>query len=247
MNRPADTIFWIRTVALLAVAGVAVSLVLQGAAHLIWVLAGLALFAAALPWWPWIRPLAPEWQFAVMMGQAVLATVGQFLSGQPGTLILLFFVLLSCCARLPRRYSLLCYPVFSFLACLPYFLVSDPLVSWSKVAGLLPGFLAMIAFAEGLVQYQAALQANQKLLDELVAAQRRNEVPTVPGSGSASFTRRDKEVLSLIAMGFSNKEIAERLFLAEGTVKNRVSQLLEKIGARDRTQAALRARDLELL
>jgi DNA-binding NarL/FixJ family response regulator len=56
-----------------------------------------------------------------------------------------------------------------------------------------------------------------------------------------ALTRRDREVLKLVAMGFSNKEIAERLFLAEGTVKNRVSQILEKIGARDRTPSALRA------
>ncbi len=48
-------------------------------------------------------------------------------------------------------------------------------------------------------------------------------------------------------MGFSNKEIAEKLYLAEGTVKNRVSQLLDKIGARDRTQAALRAREWGVL
>jgi DNA-binding NarL/FixJ family response regulator len=46
-------------------------------------------------------------------------------------------------------------------------------------------------------------------------------------------------VLGLLARGFSNKEIAEKLFLAEGTVKNHVSTILAKIDARDRTHAAL--------
>lgn len=68
-----------------------------------------------------------------------------------------------------------------------------------------------------------------------------------PGAPKIAFSWRESEVLSLLAEGFSNKEIAERLFLAEGTVKNRVSDILLKIDARDRTQAALRARELGLL
>jgi len=64
---------------------------------------------------------------------------------------------------------------------------------------------------------------------------------------TSDYSRRELEVLRLLAEGFSNKEIAERLFLAEGTVKNRVSDILLKINARDRTQAALRARELGLL
>ncbi len=58
---------------------------------------------------------------------------------------------------------------------------------------------------------------------------------------------RELEVLRLLAGGRSNREIATTLFLAEGTVKNHVTNLLGKLGARDRTQAALRARDLGLL
>jgi DNA-binding NarL/FixJ family response regulator len=58
---------------------------------------------------------------------------------------------------------------------------------------------------------------------------------------------REEEVLQFIANGYTNREIAGRLFLAEGTVKNYVSSILGKIGARDRTQAALKARELGLL
>jgi DNA-binding NarL/FixJ family response regulator len=60
------------------------------------------------------------------------------------------------------------------------------------------------------------------------------------------LSSRERSVLLLVAQGLSNKEIAGRLFLAEGTVKNHISAILQKIGARDRTQAALRARELGL-
>jgi DNA-binding NarL/FixJ family response regulator len=64
---------------------------------------------------------------------------------------------------------------------------------------------------------------------------------------SEPLSARERSVLALVAKGLSNKEIAVHLFLAEGTVKNHVSTILQKIGARDRTQAALIARDLGLL
>jgi DNA-binding NarL/FixJ family response regulator len=55
---------------------------------------------------------------------------------------------------------------------------------------------------------------------------------------------REREILSLLGTGASNKEIADRLCLAEGTVKNHVTNILTKLDVRDRTQAALRARQL---
>ena len=61
------------------------------------------------------------------------------------------------------------------------------------------------------------------------------------------LAEREVEILRLVAQGLSNREIAQRLFLAEGTVKNYVTAILQKIGVRDRTQAALRGRELELL
>ncbi|RGE16736.1 response regulator transcription factor [Leucobacter sp. wl10] len=55
------------------------------------------------------------------------------------------------------------------------------------------------------------------------------------------LTARELEVLRLMAEGYSNREISEALFLAEGTVKNHVSTILTKLGVRDRTRAVLRA------
>ena len=61
------------------------------------------------------------------------------------------------------------------------------------------------------------------------------------------LSEREREILQLVALGLSNAEIATRLSLAQGTVKNYVTAILQKLGARDRTQAALRARELGLI
>jgi DNA-binding NarL/FixJ family response regulator len=69
-----------------------------------------------------------------------------------------------------------------------------------------------------------------------------------PDAGLADpLSEREEEILRLVARGLSNREIANRLSLAPGTVKNYVTTILQKLGARDRTQAALRARELGLL
>ena len=79
------------------------------------------------------------------------------------------------------------------------------------------------------------------MTESLMAALRRS-----PSSPSDSYvvealTTREREVLHLICAGYSNREIADLLDLAEGTVKNHVSNLLLKLDARDRTRAALKA------
>lgn len=61
------------------------------------------------------------------------------------------------------------------------------------------------------------------------------------------LAERELEILKLLARGLTNREIAGELFLAEGTIKNYVTSLLGKIGARDRTQAALRGSELGYL
>jgi DNA-binding NarL/FixJ family response regulator len=63
----------------------------------------------------------------------------------------------------------------------------------------------------------------------------------------ATLTRRERDVLRLIASGSSNKEIAEALGTAEATVKNQASSIFAKLGVRDRTRAVLRAIELGVL
>lgn len=60
------------------------------------------------------------------------------------------------------------------------------------------------------------------------------------------LSERELAVLKLVSAGLSNREIGNRLGLSEGTVKNYVTSVLQKIGVRDRTQAALRGRELGL-
>lgn len=71
--------------------------------------------------------------------------------------------------------------------------------------------------------------------------------PSRPQPLVEPLTERELEILAILATGASNREIADQLYLAEGTVKNHVSNILSKMGARDRTQAALKGKALGLI
>jgi DNA-binding NarL/FixJ family response regulator len=74
-----------------------------------------------------------------------------------------------------------------------------------------------------------------------------------PQSGAAvtplseALSTREEEIIHWIAKGLTNKEIASRLNLTEGTVKNYVTTVFQKLGVQDRTQAALRAQELGII
>jgi DNA-binding NarL/FixJ family response regulator len=68
-----------------------------------------------------------------------------------------------------------------------------------------------------------------------------------PGQPAAPLTAREADVLRLVARGATNREIAALLFLSQGTVKNHLSRILARLGLRDRTHAAIYARDHGLL
>jgi DNA-binding NarL/FixJ family response regulator len=85
----------------------------------------------------------------------------------------------------------------------------------------------------------------RRLLDRFARSMPDPSQPT-PAS-LASLTEREVEVLRLLANGLSNAELAERLFVSEATVKTHVSNLLRKLGVRDRVQAVILAYEAGLV
>lgn len=73
------------------------------------------------------------------------------------------------------------------------------------------------------------------VMREQMAKQKQNEDAVI------SLTDREKEIVKLVGQGFDSKEIANTLFLAEGTVRNNISKILEKLELKDRTQLAVYA------
>ena len=120
-------------------------------------------------------------------------------------------------------------------------------------AGALGYLLKAISGAE-LATAIRSVAAGGALIDpaltrKVVAEFARRTQPARPlDAGLAEpISTRELDILKLLAQGHTNRAISQQLFLAEGTVKNYVTVLLQKIGARDRTQAALRARELGML
>lgn len=75
-----------------------------------------------------------------------------------------------------------------------------------------------------------------KLLESIASTPRPAPVPS-----TMQLNDRDTEILALIARGFSNAEIAQQLYLSEGTIRNYISSILQTLGVSDRTQAVITA------
>ena len=116
------------------------------------------------------------------------------------------------------------------------------------------GFLLKDVTLDRLVDAVRTLAAGGTMIRPLMTARAEGElatrgvqVPAAPDGELADLTEREREVLRLLASGFSNREIARALFVAEGTVKNHVSNILTKMGVRDRTRAVIKAAERGLL
>ncbi|MCM0639348.1 response regulator [Cellulomonas wangsupingiae] len=112
------------------------------------------------------------------------------------------------------------------------------------------GYLLKDVSAARLVEALVAAARGETVLQPSVVAQVVARVVRIPADAEPSthpLSEREVALVRLLADGRSNREIAGALYLAEGTVKNLVSSVLSKLEVRDRTQAALRARDLGIL
>jgi DNA-binding NarL/FixJ family response regulator len=115
------------------------------------------------------------------------------------------------------------------------------------------GYLLKDVSGHDLAQAVRTVAAGGALIEPSVAAKVVAEFARVappartahPGLAEP-LSEREVEVLRLLASGLTNRQIGERLSISEGTVKNYVTNILGKLGARDRTQAAIRARELGL-
>lgn len=134
------------------------------------------------------------------------------------------------------------------------------------VAGLragAQGYLLKDVTADDLVAAIHAVQRGESPIQPSVAAKLVQRVARGPEAlpvavkatnGAKSLdqvmidelTEREREILRELAQGANNREISEKLFITEGTVKNHVSNILNKLGLRDRTQAAIYAREHQL-
>jgi DNA-binding NarL/FixJ family response regulator len=136
---------------------------------------------------------------------------------------------------------------------------------FDALAAGVSGFLLKTSRAEQLIDAVRSLAAGNALLGpdvtraviERVTAAKTDPAPARDGSGEpgarsdpgslvssealdrAGLTEREREVLALLAEGRSNAEIAAELFLGEATVKTHVSNVLQKLGVRDRIQAVV--------
>lgn len=123
--------------------------------------------------------------------------------------------------------------------------IDDQAVLEAVVAGA-AGLVLKDSRIDDLLQAIRSTAAGKSLLDQSTVAQ---VLDRVRGGSSdarlAKLTEQETKVFALIGEGLTNREIAERLFIAEQTVKNYVSSLLKKLGFSRRTQAALLASEVE--
>lgn len=95
---------------------------------------------------------------------------------------------------------------------------------------------------EGIIPALHAVQGGQSVFGSEIV----QKIPELIGSGEGSFdfaahdiNEKEQAIIEQVAQGHSNREIAEELFLSEGTVRNYISSVLDKLSLRDRTQLAV--------
>lgn len=125
----------------------------------------------------------------------------------------------------------------------------DPL-SFERAKDLeIDGYISLEVDTEEIIFALQAIQKGRKyydpdIIDLLMKLPRKPQVDSAPVE---HLTSKEKEVLLKLGMGFSNRQIAQNLFITENTVKKHVGQVLSKLNLGDRTQAALYANETGLV
>ncbi|MEV0194509.1 response regulator transcription factor [Kitasatospora purpeofusca] len=135
------------------------------------------------------------------------------------------------------------------LACLMLTSFDDEEALLDAVMAGAAGYVLKQISGTDLVTAVRTVASGRSMLDPGAATRLLNRLrseaePERPASGGPELTAREQEVLALIGEGLTNRQIGERLYLAEKTVKNHVSRLLAKLGVERRVQAALIATEL---
>lgn len=103
----------------------------------------------------------------------------------------------------------------------------------------------LIAAIESVAAGQTMIQPG--ITEALLKGLSQQPPPDTKDLIAEPLTRRETEVIRLMAGGYSNREISQSLSKSEGTIKNHVSSILAKLGVRDRTRAVLKALELGIL
>ena len=105
------------------------------------------------------------------------------------------------------------------------------------------GYVLKDSDAEGLMRAIRDVKSGKTYIQPSIASLLVEDVNNIDANGDSAkidaLTKREYEVLTLIAEGLSNKEIADKLYISEKTVKNHVSNILKKLDVNDRIQAAI--------
>ncbi|HLI70822.1 MAG TPA: response regulator transcription factor [Ktedonobacteraceae bacterium] len=113
----------------------------------------------------------------------------------------------------------------------------------SMLAGA-SGYLLKNLNRTELLRSVRLVASGQTLIDPAVSQQAMQRLTSAPGS---DLTDREREVLALVARGYTNKQIAEELYVSEKTARNHVSHILEKLGMARRSEAAAYAVENKLV
>ncbi|MER7767079.1 response regulator transcription factor [Kitasatospora sp. NPDC096140] len=129
------------------------------------------------------------------------------------------------------------------LACLILTSFDDEEALLDAIMAGAAGYVLKQISGTDLVSAVRTVASGQSMLDPGAAtrlmARLRGDAVTEQSSGLPQLTEREREVLALVGEGLTNRQIGQRLFLAEKTVKNHISRLLAKLGVERRVQAAL--------